>query len=110
MGCSQNDGAAATAVQSPEVATAANHAVDIDPDPQVSTDQDSTVVPSVGRGFVPLDNPSFLAVHEAGYLGDDELVLGVEWAGEVRAYPLRLIRYHHIVNDIVDGEPLLVTY
>ena len=110
MGCSQNDGAAATAVQSPEVATATNHAVDIDQDPQVSTDQDSTVVPSVGRGFVPLDNPSSLAVHEAGYLGDDELVLGVEWAGEVRAYPLRLIRYHHIVNDIVDGEPLLVTY
>ena len=64
----------------------------------------------MGRGFVPLDEPSFLAAHEAGYLGDEELVLGVEWAGEVRAYPVRMLRFHHIVNDTVDGKPLLVAY
>ncbi len=59
---------------------------------------------------MPLDDPSFLTVGEAGHLGDEELVLGVEWAGEVRAYPVRMLRYHHVVNDTVGGEPLLVTY
>ena len=59
---------------------------------------------------MPLDDPSFLTAAEADYLGDEELVLGVEWAGEVRAYPVRMLRYHHVVNDTVGGEPLLVTY
>ncbi|MCH7842384.1 MAG: DUF3179 domain-containing protein [Chloroflexi bacterium] len=61
-------------------------------------------------GFVPLDDPTFLAAAETDYFGDEELVLGVEFAGEVRAYPVRMLRYHHIVNDTVRGEPLLVTY
>ena len=47
---------------------------------------------------------------EGGFFGDEELILGVEWAGEVRAYPVRMLRYHHVVNDTVGGEPLLVTY
>ena len=63
-----------------------------------------------GRGFVPLDNPAFLAAGETEYFDDEELVLGVEFAGEVRAYPVRMLRYHHVVNDTVRGEPLLVTY
>ncbi len=67
-------------------------------------------VPQRGRGFVPLDDPTFLAADDTEYFGDDELVLGVEFAGEVRAYPVRMLRYHHIVNDTVGGEPLLVTY
>ena len=61
-------------------------------------------------GFVPLDDPTFLAAAETDYFGDEELVLGVEFAGEIRAYPVRMLRYHHIVNDTVRGEPLLVTY
>ena len=61
-------------------------------------------------GFVPLDDPVFLAADETEYFGDEELVLGVEFAGEVRAYPVRMLRYHHIVNDTVGGKPLLVTY
>ena len=61
-------------------------------------------------GFVPLDDPAFVPVDQAGYFNDDELVLGAEWAGEVRAYPVRMLRYHHIVNDTVAENPLLVTY
>ena len=110
VGCSQKDGTTATAVPVPAAATASDPGVAIDQDPPVATEQDSTRAPGPGRGFVPLDNPSFLAAHEAGYLGDDELVLGVEWGGEVRAYPVRMLRFHHIVNDTVNGEPLLVTY
>lgn len=62
------------------------------------------------RGFVPLDNPVFLTVEEASYLADDDLVLGLEWQGAARAYPIRMVTFHHVVNDIIGGTPLLITY
>ena len=61
-------------------------------------------------GFVPLDNPVFLSSGDASYLDDDELVLGVFWQGAARAYAIRMITFHHIVNDNVAGRPILVTY
>ena len=38
--------------------------------------------------FVPLDNPKLLSIEEATYLPDDDLILGLEWGGEARAYPV----------------------
>ena len=63
-----------------------------------------------GSGFVPLDNPAFISPDEASFLGDEELVLGYESEGEARAYPIRMMRFHHIVNDTVKGVPVLITY
>ena len=60
--------------------------------------------------FVPLDQPAFLAASESSYLPDGDLVLGLEWLGEARAYPIRMLTYHHIVNDTVAGRPVLITY
>ncbi len=66
---------------------------------------------SGGRSrFVSLDNPEFVTAAQASYLSDDELVLGLYAEGEARAYPVRMIYYHHIVNDVVRGRPILVTY
>ena len=110
VGCSQKDELTATAIPTPVTSTATHTPAAIDPDPPATIDRDLRRDSSVGRGFVPLDNPSFLAAHEAEYLSDEDLVLGVEWAGEVRAYPVRMLRFHHIVNDTVEGKPLLVTY
>jgi len=42
-------------------------------------------------------------------LSDDERVVGVARAGEARAYPLRVLNWHEVVNDRLGG-PLLVTY
>ena len=125
VGCSQNDGTAATATPDTAVPDAVETAASNNqdsappatadtaaanaPDPTTAQNQ-ARRVPSRGRGFVPLDDPTFLAAHETEYFGDEELVLGVEFAGEVRAYPVRMLRYHHVVNDTVGGEPLLVTY
>ena len=62
-----------------------------------------------GRGFVPLDNPAFISA-EVATLHSDDLVLGYAADGQARAYPVAMMRYHHIVNDVVQGDPLLVTY
>ena len=125
VGCSQQDGTPATVVPdtaSPTVAgtTATNAPVLPAPTVVGSAAATDSVSPAVqprarrvlrqGRGFVPLDDPMFLAAHGTVYFGDEELVLGVEFAGEVRAYPVRMLRYHHVVNDPVGGEPLLVAY
>jgi len=37
-------------------------------------------------------------------------VISVEINGDARAYPLRIMIYHEIVNDIVGGDPVVVTY
>ncbi|MQG58172.1 MAG: DUF3179 domain-containing protein [SAR202 cluster bacterium] len=60
--------------------------------------------------FVPLDNPEFLTIEQATYLGDENLVLGLDVGGEARAYPVGMVYYHHVVNDAIDDRPVLVTY
>jgi hypothetical protein len=37
-------------------------------------------------------------------------VIGVEIAGQARAYPLRMLVWHEVVNDTLAGVPVLVTY
>ncbi len=115
VGCSQQNGTPATVV--PEIAAATAPKATATDDQLLPTSQtvDGATLPAVKPWpgmppFVPLDNPTFLAAHESEYFGDEELVLGLEFAGEVRAYPVRMLRYHHVVNDTAGGEPLLVTY
>ena len=70
-------------------------------------------------GLLALNEPAILSVakvevrnHEGRgkfLLGRDR-VLGVEVAGDARAYPLRLLRWHEVVNDRVGGRDLLVSY
>jgi hypothetical protein len=47
---------------------------------------------------------------KAGYLEDGERVFGVSLAGEQRAYPLRILGWHEMVNDVVGGEPVTLSY
>jgi hypothetical protein len=41
---------------------------------------------------------------------DSTMVVGVEHNGEVKAYPIRFITYHHQVRDSVGGKPMMITY
>lgn len=61
------------------------------------------------RFFAPLEETRLASVAEAG-LEDDDMVLGVVVEGEARAYPVGILAYHHVVNDVVAGQPLAVTY
>ncbi|MBB5343219.1 DUF3179 domain-containing (seleno)protein [Tunturibacter empetritectus] len=59
--------------------------------------------------FHPYDSPSFEGADEAKVDSDDK-VLAVTVGQEARAYPIRTMGYHHIVNDTVGGVPIAVTY
>ena len=61
-------------------------------------------------GIPSLVDPDFVSAEEADYLPDEELVLGLVWKGEARAYPFRILVWHEIANDVIQGDPLLVTW
>ena len=43
-------------------------------------------------------------------LRDSSIVVGIEYNGDVKAYPIQFIGYHHQVQDVIGGKPVIVTY
>jgi len=62
------------------------------------------------RIFHPIDRPELADASKAAGLEADDLVLGVRRGDEARAYPVRALAYHHLVNDRIGGEPIVATY
>ena len=60
-------------------------------------------------GIPPIDRPTFIAAEEAR-LKDKEKVFGISIRGEARAYPLRYLSWHEMVNDRIQGEPFTISY
>lgn len=61
-------------------------------------------------GIPAIDAPRFLDAAAVRDLDPREPVIGLDIAGDVRAYPLRILIWHEIVNDVVGGVPVAVTY
>ncbi len=62
-------------------------------------------------GIPAIDHPMFVAVPEADrWLDGREPVVVVSIAGETKAYPLQILIWHEIVNDVVGSIPVAVTY
>jgi hypothetical protein len=60
--------------------------------------------------FNPLANAAYAKTNEAGFVADKDMVLAVDQNGEAVAYPVRLMAYHHIVQDVVGGTSIVATY
>jgi hypothetical protein len=61
-------------------------------------------------GIPSIDAPRFLAPLEVDYLEGGDEVISFTHAGHTRAYPLRILVWHEIVNDELAGRPVVVTY
>jgi hypothetical protein len=61
-------------------------------------------------GIPPLEDPPRVPASEARFLTDRELVFGVSAGGEHRAYPLRFLSWHEMVNDVIGSEPITLSY
>ena len=59
--------------------------------------------------FHAVDHPEFAAVKDTKLDADDKLIV-VKISGAARAYPVREMGYHHVVNDVVGGTALAATY
>jgi uncharacterized protein (DUF3820 family) len=71
----------------------------------------------IGSGGVPIDgipsidDPQFVSVAEAErFMFGNDKVISVEEGDSARAYPLRILVWHEVVNDVVDDRPVAVTY
>ncbi len=61
-------------------------------------------------GIPALVNPRMTAPAEAGWLADHDAVFGVSVNGDARAYPLRILDWHEMANDVVGGTPVALAY
>jgi hypothetical protein len=59
--------------------------------------------------FHPDDRPSFAAASRMK-LDKDERVIAVKIGAAARAYPIRNISYHHVINDVLDKVAIVATY
>lgn len=60
--------------------------------------------------FNPLPNAQYANVAQTDFVADTDKVIAIEIDGDAVAYPVLQIAYHHIVNDVVGGKPIVATY
>lgn len=60
-------------------------------------------------GIPAIDRPSFVNA-SASKLADDDRVLGIALGDIARAYPVRILNWHEVVNDRFGSQPVVVTY
>ncbi len=78
------------------------------PEPLVDLDEIRGVVPP--DAIPALEDPAFEPAAEVGWLAPVEPVLALEVNGDARAYPLRIMTWHELVNGTVGGVPVTVSY
>jgi Protein of unknown function (DUF3179) len=59
--------------------------------------------------FHAVEHPTFAAAADVKLDNDDKLIV-LKIGGSARAYPIREMGYHHVVNDVVEGTALVATY
>jgi Protein of unknown function (DUF3179) len=59
--------------------------------------------------FHPIAGAQFLAQSDSK-LDPKEMILAVRFGSDDRAYPISQMAYHHVLNDVVGGVPIAVTY
>ncbi|MGM0386697.1 MAG: DUF3179 domain-containing protein [Actinomycetota bacterium] len=79
------------------------------PEPLVDTDRIISGGPPPD-GIPPIDAPQFAPTADVDWLADDEAVIALALGEESRAYPVQILMWHEIVNDVVDDRPVAVTY
>ncbi len=64
-----------------------------------------------GRDGIPaILHPKFIPAGEASFLSDQDRVLALQHGPESKAYPIKILTWHEIVNDSLGGRPIVVTY
>jgi hypothetical protein len=59
--------------------------------------------------FHPIAGAQFIAQSERK-LDAKEMIMAVDFGADSRAYPISQMAYHHVLNDVVGGVPIVVTY
>ncbi len=57
-----------------------------------------------------ITRPKFATANDASFLQMGDRVIGVVVGDVAKAYPLRILNWHQVVNDVTAGKPVAVTY
>lgn len=61
-------------------------------------------------GIPALSHPTFIEAGDTTLLEEDDRILGIAIGGDARAYPVKILNWHEVVNDSLAGTPLVITY
>ena len=61
-------------------------------------------------GIPAILEPKFIPAGKAAFLSPGDQIIGIELGGQARAYPIRILNLHEVVNDTVDNVPIAVTF
>ena len=76
-----------------------------------SIDPEEIVLGGPPRDGIPaINQPKFIAADKVDYLHDDDIVMALVRGDIARAYPTRILVWHEIVNDVIGGDQVAVTY
>lgn len=68
------------------------------------------VVETLRDAIKPIYEPWYDGVEGGGWLDGDDIVIGYAAESGAFAYPVKILNLHEIVNDFIDGVPVLVSY
>ena len=60
--------------------------------------------------FLPANDPKIISAAEASFLRDADEILGFLVGSRARAYSVRALAYHHVINDRIGSVPIAVPY
>jgi hypothetical protein len=61
-------------------------------------------------GIPSISDPKFVTADKAGFLKDNDRVIGIGINGAAKAYPARILNWHEAVNDRIGNSAILVTW
>lgn len=61
-------------------------------------------------GIPAIDEPRFLEADSAGFLAPDDRIMGMDHNGVAKAYPIKILNYHEVVNDDFNGEGVVISF
>ena len=61
-------------------------------------------------GIPAILKPKFIKSEEATFLKEQDRILGFVEGGKAKAYPIKILNWHEIVNDSLGGKPVVITY
>ncbi len=61
-------------------------------------------------GIPSIDNPQFVSTAKATDMKDTDRVLGIVMEGQAKAYPIKILDWHEIVNDKINDKHFAITF
>lgn len=61
-------------------------------------------------GIPSIDEPDFVKANHVDFLKQDDRILGLVYNGIARAYPIKILNYHEIVNDNIHQQAIIISY